>query len=773
VGDLVFGGTGTIGHLFVYEPATGISTDLGEAVQGQEKIGALAIGPDSLVYGGTGSNTNEAHLFRFDPSDPWQRTDLGIPIATAQDVAGLAILGDLVYGVTGSTHSLFTYDYQTNKITSLGALPEMNTVTGLTVGPDGRLYGGDYPSGQLWVYDPATGQAASLGQPVPGEVAVYAALAGPDNAIYGGTGYYSGQFFRYDIAAGTFETIGAPVWLDTRLYELILSSDGWIYGGTGGRRGHLFRFDPLHHPYASVGTATSISIGPRMQDKTYVPGTSEVWALAVGDDGKLYASGYSPSNPVRLSRWDPEAGGEMEFLGWVPGEPDVVYDLLQGPDGLIYGSGGGWYGPSFFSYDPASGVLEEIPSQLTTEDSINALARCPEGLIYGGTEGYDIDSGQIFSYDPSNGTFHYYGQAVAGEMSVFSLTCGTGNILYGGTYPSAHLFRFDAIDGFTDLGQPIPGETAVSAVARGPDGRVYGGTAGSGRFFVYDPASHEVTVLGQPFALDTGINQLEPSPDGLVFGVTGGVEGHLFAYDTGSQQLSDLGRVFFYERFTYGLALDATGQTAYLGTGYNYGEMLAYERNYGFGWLSLAYATNMPEDTEVAVDILDTAGNVLLARVPSGGSLLAISAAASPAIQLRAVLSTATQNLSPALLEWSVTWTEDPVMAVAPASLEFQAPAGGPNPVPQLLAVSNTSGGTLAWSLGGLPDWLAAEPASGTAPSTVTVTAQTEDLPTGLYTAALQFEGGAECVNCPVVVPVSLTVTPTWRVFLPLVQRNR
>jgi len=50
----------------------------------------------------------------------------------------------------------------------------------------------------------------------------------------------------------------------------------------------------------------------------------------------------------------------------------------------------------------------------------------------------------------------------------------------------------------------------------------------------------------------------------------------------------------------------------------------------------------------------------------------------------------------------------------------------------------------------------------------VTLTAHTADLPAGVYTATLLFEGGASCVNCPVEVPVSLTIG--WGVYLPLMQ---
>ncbi len=61
-------------------------------------------------------------------------------------------------------------------------------------------------------------------------------------------------------------------------------------------------------------------------------------------------------------------------------------------------------------------------------------------------------------------------------------------------------------------------------------------------------------------------------------------------------------------------------------------------------------------------------------------------------------------------------------------------------------------------------------PLSGTAPSAVSVAAHTSGLPGGTYATTLVFEGDETCVNCPVEVPVSLTLG--WGVYLPLVQLN-
>ncbi|NJN66063.1 MAG: hypothetical protein HC884_04770 [Chloroflexaceae bacterium] len=64
-----------------------------------------------------------------------------------------------------------------------------------------------------------------------------------------------------------------------------------------------------------------------------------------------------------------------------------------------------------------------------------------------------------------------------------------------------------------------------------------------------------------------------------------------------------------------------------------------------------------PPDTTVTVDILDAAGNVLLADVGSGDSLQSIDPARHDAIKLRATLASTVEDESPTLERWQVSQT--------------------------------------------------------------------------------------------------------------------
>src|SRR5262249_10275697 len=101
-----------------------------------------------------------------------------------------------------------------------------------------------------------------------------------------------------------------------------------------------------------------------------------------------------------------------------------------------------------------------------------------------------------------------------------------------------------------------------------------------------------------------------------------------------------------------------------------------------------------------------------------------------------------------------------PAIGVSRSSLSFTAIAGiGVDPLPQRLGITNTGGGTLAWTAAGNASWLSLLPTSGTAPSTTLVLVRTLGLAVGTYHGAITVSGTG-ATNSPVTVPVTLTVIP-------------
>lgn len=98
---------------------------------------------------------------------------------------------------------------------------------------------------------------------------------------------------------------------------------------------------------------------------------------------------------------------------------------------------------------------------------------------------------------------------------------------------------------------------------------------------------------------------------------------------------------------------------------------------------------------------------------------------------------------------------QTPVLSVAPASLSFSGQAGASSPAPASLSITNSGGGSLTFTGTSNQPWLVLSGASGTAPSTLTVSPALSGLKAGAYTGQVSVAGGGTTK----MVTVSLTVT--------------
>ena len=97
-------------------------------------------------------------------------------------------------------------------------------------------------------------------------------------------------------------------------------------------------------------------------------------------------------------------------------------------------------------------------------------------------------------------------------------------------------------------------------------------------------------------------------------------------------------------------------------------------------------------------------------------------------------------------------------LAATPASLQFAWTVGGATPAAQSVQIANAGTGTLAWTATASDTWITTSPASGTAPSTLSVSISPADLSAGTYTGSVQIAAtGAS--NTPASIGVTLTVT--------------
>lgn len=104
---------------------------------------------------------------------------------------------------------------------------------------------------------------------------------------------------------------------------------------------------------------------------------------------------------------------------------------------------------------------------------------------------------------------------------------------------------------------------------------------------------------------------------------------------------------------------------------------------------------------------------------------------------------------------WSAPTT--PVLGLSPKSLSFSATAGGINPAAQTVSVTNQGAGTLSYTDASSPSWLNISPASGTAPSSISVQPNISGLAAGTYTGTVTVTPNAGAAQ---TISVTLTLNP-------------
>jgi hypothetical protein len=110
-----------------------------------------------------------------------------------------------------------------------------------------------------------------------------------------------------------------------------------------------------------------------------------------------------------------------------------------------------------------------------------------------------------------------------------------------------------------------------------------------------------------------------------------------------------------------------------------------------------------------------------------------------------------------------VALTVLPVFAVNPSSLNFTAIAGAASPPGQTVNISNNDSVPRSWTASDDAPWLTVTPASGTAPSTLTVAVDTRGLSVGTHSGSIKIIP-TNATNSPITAPVTLTVLPIFGV---------
>jgi uncharacterized repeat protein (TIGR03803 family) len=372
---------------------------------------ALTVGPDGALYGSTenGGTNGSGTLFRVETNGTFTKLrdfdyTEGYGSMSPALVVGPdgSLYGETVYGGSGGFGGNGTvFRVETNgtvtNVHVFNGIEGGNPSGGLTVGPDGALYGttwygGHYGAGtafrlqtngnltRLHDFDGANGYVPS------GPL-----VLGADGAFYGVTGgggaNGDGTLFRVEIN-GSFTKLRDLKFADDGVglaVSLAVGQGGMVYGVTGGggtnSAGTLFRIE-------TDGTITRLH---------YFNGTDGVGpnaGMVVGPDGALYGStsgGGGANYGGTLFRL--ETNGTVttlhDFNGTDGNNPGSAAMAL-GPDGALYGTtpyGGPRQGGIIFKL-----VLNRPPMARCHDVTVSAGPNCDADA--------SVDNG---SFDPDTG----------------------------------------------------------------------------------------------------------------------------------------------------------------------------------------------------------------------------------------------------------------------------------------------------------------------------------------------------------------------------------
>ncbi|MGA1865053.1 MAG: hypothetical protein ACMUHX_08325 [bacterium] len=322
----IYGGTDigclNVGHMFIYDPATEETIDLGNP--GYE-CNAMTTGTNGLIYLGGGTRSSGDHDCKsigyanfaiYDPDRPWNPgqgsnanpRDLGQAVNFSGEVEGYPIVvHDLatapdgkIYGCTGYRDgqsgeyyaNLFVYDPQTDTIKNLGRpISNHSSITRLAIAPDGIIYGiilgprTGYrpPPGKLFSYNPESASFTMINTPSTIEGAGDLTV-GVDGLLYLAGNENNTTIFTYDPVSKSFDIKGGLGGGGSVLRMITAAADGIIYMGCA-VNGYFVRYDTEKawddSPYSEANDKPGVN--PRVYHST-----GKVNALTEGLDGTIY-----------------------------------------------------------------------------------------------------------------------------------------------------------------------------------------------------------------------------------------------------------------------------------------------------------------------------------------------------------------------------------------------------------------------------------------------------------------------------------------------------
>jgi hypothetical protein len=428
-------------------------------------------------------------------------------------------------------------------------------ICALTTAPDGKIWGGTFPSAKLFSYNPKTGVIQNFGRMDPDQFYCYP-TAGEDGLIYCSIQFEKMDIVIFNPVKQTKTPLIRPEDRKPRRVNLIKGKDGKIYIRLqtpeqwfrieGEKLVQVSESDILFLPKGLPDGRQFMLLdnrilriqNPETKQEKEIPIRYEavgayIFVVGVGPDSRIYGSSMLP---LRLFFYDPQKDS-LTNLGKASLATGEIYSMGSLGDKLYLCS---YPEARLSTYDPRRplqfGEKEESnPRDLGPlgqgQYRPRAMLAGPHGRIYiGSYPDYGLLGGAISVYDPKTNEKRVYrniiqNQSVASLAYIekFDLIAAGSSVRGGtGTYAiekEARLILWDPKEEkkiFEII--PVPEAKTILSLASTTDGRLYGITNNE-KVFVFDSEKREVQKV-----LDLGWKgpieiSLQLGPEGRLYGL--------------------------------------------------------------------------------------------------------------------------------------------------------------------------------------------------------------------------------------------------------------
>lgn len=574
-------------------PATGAEEDLGHAIPGSflSPESSLGVAEDGTLLAFFVSNGNSEVPIMLQVVDVesqkvvfQQRAPEGV---NSWAVAFSEVEKKVYFASTDG--DFYSWKPGDTDITDLGEpAGEGEGIWRLRVAPDGVVYGGTYPGGKLFSYDPDTGTVRDYGQVNPGETYLRS-LAVDRQYVYAGS-QPNAKLSRIDRISGETTAIDVPLEGQNTVYDLTLAGDYLFARVESSNTLLVYDTETLE----LVNTVEKIT--GRVVSEVDPTGEFVLFRLNNGvdpigiyryylDDHRLEATGFNPNAFPGSFIWH-EFKDQTRFPGHTLvvtfyrgrtyaqnfesrqslyiGEnileptPNPIQELGTGPDAKIYVPGF-LSPPSMAQFDPATDTFKQLPGAGQVEgigafDDLLLMGRYPSG----GLTAYDTTQEWKYGVNPPERVEIGHDQdrpqsfvRVGNEVAVTSIP-KSGRL--GGAITLWDPITYD-MRSYVDI---IENQAPVSVAEK--DGLIYFGTTINGgygidpiatdaRLAIMDPVTGEVLFDTIPVPGASNVTALTFDAEGTLWAIA---DGTLLTFNTDTREVERSEQVFPHTRSMYG-----------------------------------------------------------------------------------------------------------------------------------------------------------------------------------------------------------------------------